>query len=326
MRAATQRTYTLIELLVVIAIIVVLVAILLPALSTARSLARQTVCSANLHSLGQAMNEYASTHSDYIPGSPNTSGNGANPGGVGKFLYPGYYHWDPANDAYPAVHIFDWASPMLELMCFAVPDDISERYDQSKRWAFRCPENDWEIYLNHQSRVSIETVVSSYATCQYFTYAPRSKQTGVDPGTIWWTHRFVPEDHFPKLFCIANPSSKVFLADACKVDRGDPRKISNIDYGYTTRGAWLNIDDPETDNANLSYRFQVARNQAFRHRNGLDMLFFDGHVEHHPDEPSKANDSLGSGARQARFWFPSGTDTRKIPSASLFNNDPIIVP
>ncbi|NLX05764.1 MAG: prepilin-type N-terminal cleavage/methylation domain-containing protein [Phycisphaerae bacterium] len=321
-----RGAFSLIELLVVVAVIVLLIAILLPTLSTARALGRQTVCGGNLHALGQAMAAYAREYDDYLPGSPNTSGNGANPGGVGWPVYGGYYAWNSTRDAWPAVHIFDWASPLLAMMVTDVPADIPERYDQSKRWAFRCPANQWRAFLNHASRINIETYVSSYATCRYFTYVPVSRRTGFGPGTLFWSHPFVPDGHFPRLDNLANPSWKVFLADACKIDRGNPQRMSNVDYSYTTHGAWLDEEDVETESPSLSYRFRSGRREAFRHLDGLNMLFFDGHVEHQPDGPSDADEGLGSGARQARFWFPSGTDTGLLPSASAFSNARSIVP
>lgn len=319
--------FTLVELLVVVAIIAVLVSILLPALSAARRLGRQAVCSGSMRGLGQAGQAYAEMYNDWLVGSPNTSGNGANPGGSRRRLYDGqYYDWGAGADAWPAVHIFDWASPLLAMMTASVPDDIGLRYDQSKRWAFRCPENDWEAALNHASRISIMTVVSSYATSRYFTYVPVSRQTGVGPGSLFWSHPFVPEDHVPRLSRLRDPGGKVFLADACKVDRGDPHKLSNMNYGYTTHGAWLDEGDVASDSPSLSYRFEAARVQAFRHRNGIDMLFFDGHVEHGEEGSSDDAGGYGSGARQVRFWFPSGTDTRDLPNDSKFTNRDVIVP
>lgn len=326
-----RASFTLVELLIVVAIIAVLIALLLPAVTSARDLARRTVCSSRLHSLGKGMVLYCGSYNDWIPGSPNTSGSGANPGGVGKTVYTGsgsfYYDWDAATDAFPAVHIFDWASPLLEMIEGAVPKDIPARFDQSKRWAFRCPSNDWQVKVNHKTRIDMATIVSSYATSKYFTYVPLAKQTGTEPGTMFWTHKFVPEDHLPRLTSIADPTNKVFLADSCKVNRSNPNELNNDDYGYTTYGAWLNVTDPYARNKrSLSYRFEPARGEAFRHGDGIDMLFFDGHVDYHDQGSSEANNGFGSGARQARFWFPRGTDIRDIPSSSTFSNRKLIVP
>lgn len=327
-RTNRRGSFSLMELLIVVGIVALLIALLLPAVTSARDYGRQTVCGSRLHSLGQLMTAYCSAYNDWIPGSPNTSGNGANPGGVGLSLYPGYYVCPPEDrQPWPAVHIFDWATPMMAMTGTLVPQSIPERYDQSKQWAFVCPSNSWKAKLNHASRINIDTAVSSYGTSRYFTYVPRSRMTGTSAGTLFWSHGFVPEDFMPKISGIENISSKVFLADSCQIDRDDPRRISNMDYGYVTRGAWLNQEDPEdTGHVLLCYRFKFGKEQSYRHRGGIELLFFDGHVEHQPEGSSEEHQGFGSGSRQAKFWFPSGTDTRNLPNAGDFNNANIIVP
>ncbi|MFA5864917.1 MAG: prepilin-type N-terminal cleavage/methylation domain-containing protein [Phycisphaerae bacterium] len=320
------RSFTLIELLVVIAIIALLIALLMPTLQSARSMGRRSVCASNLHTLGVTMQGYCSAFNDWIPGSPNTSGNGACPGGTSIQLYPGTYVWDNTTDAWPAVHIFDWANPLLLMMGGSIPKSILDRYDQSKKNVFVCPENSWIAKVNHPSRIPIETIVSSYATSKYFTYVPRDQQTGTSPGTLFWSHDFVPNDFMPQLDQIENSAVKVFLADSCRIDRGNPRQISNREYGYSTEGAWLNVKDVENDNMSLSYRFAFGRERSYRHGGGLNMLFFDGHVNYQPEGSSEDNNGYGSGSRQAKFWFPSGTDTRNLPSADSFSNRDVIVP
>lgn len=54
-----RRVFTLIELLVVVAIIAILAALLLPSLASAREMAKQTRCSANLRQIGGGVNMYA---------------------------------------------------------------------------------------------------------------------------------------------------------------------------------------------------------------------------------------------------------------------------
>ena len=63
----SRAGFTLIELLVVVSIIALLVGILLPALQGAREAAKNTVCKANLSSMGQAVFFYAQDNRDYIP-------------------------------------------------------------------------------------------------------------------------------------------------------------------------------------------------------------------------------------------------------------------
>ena len=65
--ALSLTGFTLVELLVVIAIIAMLMAILTPALSSARRLAKKTVCKTNLHTCALAFRMYLDDNKNVMP-------------------------------------------------------------------------------------------------------------------------------------------------------------------------------------------------------------------------------------------------------------------
>ena len=66
-RSPAREGFSLVELLVVVCIIAVLVSILAPGLRRANDLARRTWCHANNHTMMQAVNVYATQHTDRLP-------------------------------------------------------------------------------------------------------------------------------------------------------------------------------------------------------------------------------------------------------------------
>ncbi len=70
--AARQRGFTLIELLVVIAIIALLVTILMPSLTSAKELARRSVCGSQLRNMGLMAAEHAADHNGWFPTANRT--------------------------------------------------------------------------------------------------------------------------------------------------------------------------------------------------------------------------------------------------------------
>src|SRR3954466_2897461 len=72
-RGGARGGFTLVELLVVIGIIALLISILLPSLAKARKAANTVKCAANLRSIIQGMQIYASQNNGSIPGSAWTT-------------------------------------------------------------------------------------------------------------------------------------------------------------------------------------------------------------------------------------------------------------
>ena len=332
---------TLIELLVVVSIIALLLAMLLPALSKARGQARRAVCGSNLHQLATAMHSYAIGHHDWIPGSPHTSGNGAYFGsqrvlehdvGSGE-----KFEWLEYRDAWPAVHAFDWASPLMPELGIRPPRDRVERYCLTRAGVFTCPAHVGRmVSTNINLFDKITTQAASYATSKWFTYMPTILKSSPDAsgmyhiGSTYWTRPQIPYDYMPMLTRLRKPALKIFLADAHRANRkpSDPPRagmeVDNYDLGYTTHGAWAMPDgDGLTASPSLSYRWEPAKSWAMRHEDGINAAFFDGHVEQLAEGDSQTNQGFGQGARTAAFWYPSGLDTSGL---AQIINDPIIVP
>jgi len=309
---------SLVEILVVVALIALLMAVLLPSLSAVREQARQTSCASNLKQIGMAAFAYGSEHRNWIVGSPNTSGNGARSG-----FADGNYQGDP--DHYPALHVFDWVSPLMKYVSVRPPQDPMLRYAEGVKEVFRCPSNCRQAgpvnFPALEKLIPADSLAPSYATSRYFTYVGESAINGDINGRLWWTEDCVPANYVPKLERIRRQAAKAFLADAHVVSK--PKgQISNANWGYTSHGAWRWHDESP-----VTYRGNNLGEEIWRHTKAINILAFDNHVERQKEADSLTRNGYGTWARRIHWWFPSGTDTEKLPSRqSASKEPPLIVP
>jgi len=315
---ADSGGFSLIELLVVVAMIALLLAILLPSLSGAREQARAAVCGSSLKQISLAATAYGQEHYGWLVGSPNTSGNGAPPG-----FAAGAYTPTASRDHYPALQVFDWASPLIREFGSRAPRDFKQRYTAAVTVVPQCPSNRRRTgpvsYPELMDLIPADTLAPSYAISRFFTYVGDNAQTGEIAGTLWWHEDCIPPNYTPKLDRISQPTCKAMLADAHIVSKTQG-EIANANWGFSSQGAWRSHDEGP-----VTYRGDFLREEMWRHRGRINIAAFDGHVERQREGNSDANKGKGSEARRAKWWFPSGTKTEKLPSKATCESE-IMVP
>ena len=302
-----RAAFTLLELMVVVAMIALLISLLVPGLGAAREQARAASCAGHLRQLGVAGAAYSNTERGWIVGSPNTSGNGARPG-FSAAPYTG------DRDHFPALHVFDWANPLLPLMGQRPADDFQRRYRGAVEGVFRCPSNRRVAgpvnFGSLEALIPADVPAPSYATSRYFLYVGRGAVTGQTRGRLWWNAAGIPTGYVPRIERLRNPARKAFLADAHVVSK-TKGQIANANWGFTSHGAWR-----WQDVAPSTYRGEFLRREMWRHGGAINLLAFDGHVERQGEGDSRAANGLGTQARRVGWWFPSGTNTAKLSGKS----------
>lgn len=314
MRARRYRAFTLVELLVVISIIALLISILLPSLKKARQQAKALRCGALIHGFGRGLMTYNVENDEWIPGR-NTTGletwTANAPGGLANL-----------SRAHVPVQTYDWMTPALRSTT-TLPADRAQRFRVLLE-TYRCPSVDFKAplysgsvpvdnsrFLEDIARHGVFYGIS-YLMPVHFQYWGQQEPKNVvgfhsnfptllpfpvarNPN--WWEVRV---DRYRSRFDeVGTPAEKIAVADGTRYL--DAQNRLDFDHhptpqyfgSFTSAGGWWR--------ESVAYGpLSVSRGKnlplSYRHFNGIEALFFDGHVERLSQRQSRKID----------YWYPRG--------------------
>lgn len=320
-RSGRRGAFSLVELLVITAAIAILLSILMPSLRGAREQALKAVCAGQLHGVQQAAAAYHSHYSEWLPGSPGTTG--------GALL--GKYQGSPgAREDMPAapVQIWDYAGPLAaEYMNMSLPPSRPARYGAVTGGPFLCPANrvlslPFLHALGEVGKFHIQAAVS-FTTVRNFLMWPKREVAGRPWGPeppfyamanpAGWDGNIdgasgtvLPAGFTPRLPKLGAPAEKVFLADGARFMsyQGVSHNVHwrGSDVGGAAGGAFADGGPSLRDDLLRSYWFdEPQRSYAYRHPRGravgVTAAYFDGHADWMSERESRRPD----------FWWPKGT-------------------
>lgn len=316
--ANTGSGFTLIELLVVVSIISLLIGILLPTLGNALSQARGLVCATTQKGLMDGMIGWSLENRDQIPGASSASAGLLRAGG------------DPLrtanSDPSIPVQATDWMTPSLN--ADDLPVSRSQRFLHLLR-EFRCPEMNTRTipYPDGDSgvdeaidliqRSGEEVFGTSYLmSCAWQSTSgdPRYAIVGEFPNqrndiqTIGENSNEearikLPRGFSPKLTLIGNPASKGGFADGFRYVEAQSL-ATDVDLSHL---AYSLSPHYSTFTESFSYvestaygegRGGVNKKLSFRHSEGVNTAFFDGHVGSMKEKEF----------RDPSYWYPTGSE------------------
>ncbi len=336
----SHRAFTLVELLVVIGIIALLISILLPTLSRARKAANTVACAANLRSILQGMQMYASQNSGYFPGSAHTSA---------RFMFadpnkptptPGANGNGTISDANcpGVVQYADWASPIYKVMGgkFDEGHTLDSRIGtaatiaagRKSRWAtvrdfpgFRCPEN--AVISSPFGAIADPQISFIPSYCSAFGFmVVHNPGSGGTPVTCGWPDSMLawnpPAGYIPRLNKVGPPALKIYIGDGGKYAKNDAGPDSDLAFdgslggAFSDQGAWTPFSS--------GWFRKSAFSNGLTGANGPDARIYS--YRHGPQRPySKGGTFRGNfgffdghvellddlASSNPAFWMPKGT-------------------
>lgn len=230
--------FTLIELLVTIAIIAILASILLPALNKARATAKESYCGSNLKQIGMGMEMYGNDSGDWMPTGLYYSATSI-----------GYTSSEPSPYC-------SWCYKLSSYVGMKWPA-TSASYPLGGSPVFYCPAaKEPEFYYGTAGLPSKKTLYYLSYGINRAQYEFRSPQTTTL--TDWQT---------VKINQIKKPASFMAAAD-----------FEFIFTGYVDGNNCSGIVGCGIGNSSNSLYYGNPAGFAYRHAQGLNMLFADKHV------------------------------------------------
>lgn len=317
--ADSRHSFTLVELLVVVSIIALLISILLPSLKKARDQAKTVACAANLSGLAKANAIYGTEFNGWFLGSPATTGQQLFSNGAATPPAEPFMNGDP-------VQIFDWAGPIL------AQSSKSLRRNRAARWAnlvsgqFACPSNLLEAGPFPGATPDPSPDEPGFKTLKMVSYnamraimlrgGTEPSGSGLQIGRQYFHPQVggveqTPFFYEPRIERVGNAAEKAFLADGARfTDVSQDRVTYNVEWTASAGGAFATEAPTAPDQffrsyfrsnyRGPSYPSIKARN-SYRHPRGtalgLNVAFFDGHVDYLSETESRRPDP----------WWPKDT-------------------